>query len=80
MSQDLHRTIGQVEGRVTALERKVDGLEERIEKRLDNIDFKLTALNEALNMGKGSWKAFAVVGAIITVAVTVANFILDLFP
>lgn len=58
----------------------MDGLEERIEKRLDNIDLKLTALNEALNMGKGSWKAFAVVGAIITVAVTVANFVLDLFP
>ena len=58
----------------------MDGLEERIEKRLDNIDDKLATLTEALNMGKGSWKAFAVVGAIITVAVTVANFVLDLFP
>lgn len=77
MSESLHRSVGQVEGRIAALERKVDGLEERIDKRLQGIDYKLERLNEVMVMGKGSWKTFAVLGAIITTLIAVSKFVLS---
>ena len=49
--------VGVLEGRMTALERKVDVYEERLEHRLSSIENKLDSLTAALNIGRGGWKA-----------------------
>lgn len=66
-----------MEGRIAALERKVDGLEERIDKRLQGIDYKLERINEVVVMGKGSWKTFAVLGAVVTTIIAASKFVLS---
>jgi hypothetical protein len=55
--------LGHLEGRLAALERKVDGFEQRVETRLASIETKLDQLGAALNFGRGGWKALAVIAA-----------------
>ena len=79
MTEQLHRSVGQVEGRMAALERKVDGLEERIDKKLAGIDYKLERINEVMVMGKGSWKTFAVLGTVVATIIAFSKFLLSHF-
>ncbi len=62
--------LGHVEGRLAALERKVDGFEQRVESRLCSIEGKLDQLGAALNFGRGGWKVLAVVSAMIGAVLT----------
>jgi hypothetical protein len=57
--------LGQLEGRISALERKVDLFEQRIEGKLSAIDSKLDALTSALHFGRGGWKVLAVLASLL---------------
>jgi len=71
------RQLGQVEGRLSALEQKLLLLEQRIESRLMAIDTKLDQLNAALNMGRGSWKALATLGAVLASMAALLGWLFD---
>jgi len=71
------RQLGQVEGRLSALEQKLHVLEQRIENRLTAIDAKLDQLTAALNIGRGGWKALAVLGAALSGAAALLAWLLD---
>ncbi len=68
--------LGQLEGRITALERKVDVFEQRIERQLGAIEGKLDALTSALNFGRGGWKVLAVLASLLAALVGVVNWVL----
>lgn len=62
--------LGHLEGRLAALEQKVDGFEHRFETRLLSIETKLDQLGAALNFGRGGWKALAVIAALVGASFT----------
>lgn len=62
--------LGHLEGRLAALERKVDGFEQRVESRLCSIEGKLDQLGAALNFGRGGWKVLAVMAALVGALLT----------
>lgn len=75
----LARQVGQVEGRVAALEHKTDALEQRIDGRLAAIEGKIDQLTAVLNLGRGGWKALAVVGTLIIALATLTGWVVDHF-
>lgn len=71
------RQLGQVEGRLSALEQKLQLLEQRIEQRLTAIDSKLEQLTAALNIGRGGWAALAMVGAVLGAIISLIVWVFD---
>lgn len=66
MSPPIHfaHELGQLEGRLAALEQKIDGYEQRAERRLHSIETKIDELGAALNFGRGGWKVLVIIAAI----------------
>ena len=58
-------TLGHVEGRLAALEHKVEHFERRTEDSLHAIDTKLDDLRAALHFSRGGWKTLVVIAAIL---------------
>lgn len=69
--------LGQLEGRINALERKVDAFEQRIESRLGAIEAKLDQVATLLNLGRGGWQAFAMLGALLASVLGATAWLLD---
>ncbi len=69
--------LGQLEGRINALERKVDAFEQRIEGRLGAIEAKLDNMATLLNLGRGGWQAMAVIGAIAAALASAAAWVVE---
>lgn len=69
--------LGQLEGRINALERKVDAFEQRIETRLGAIEAKLDTMAALLNLGRGGWQAFALIGAVLASLLSAAAWVMD---
>lgn len=69
--------LGQLEGRITALERKVDVFEERIEGRLATIEGKLDHLTSLLDLGRGGWRVLAMLAALLASALAAAAWVYD---
>jgi tetrahydromethanopterin S-methyltransferase subunit G len=70
------RDIGRLQAEVVGLEKRLQESEERIEKRLDSIDAKVSQLVTAANMGQGAWWASVKIGGVIvTVSSALAGLI-----
>jgi len=69
--------LGQLEGRINALERKVDAFEQRIEGRLGAIENKLDQVATLLNLGRGGWQAFALLGAVLAGVLSTIAWVLQ---
>lgn len=70
--------LGQLEGRITALERKVDVFEQRIESQLMAIGSKLDELNTALQLGRGGWKALVLLASVAGALAALVKWLLTL--
>lgn len=64
---------GSAEERIAVLEAKVEGQE----KWLRSIDEKLDRVIEAMNMGRGAWKAALLVGGAITTVLGAGAWLAD---
>ncbi len=62
--------LGHVEGRMNALERKLDSFEVRVEGRLASIESKLDQLTTTLHLGRGGWKALVIVASVLMAVFT----------
>lgn len=70
------RDVGRLEGRLHALEDKVEALERALDERLGAIERKLDRLTEAFDMGRGAAITIAKMGGLILlVSGSVAWFI-----
>jgi hypothetical protein len=72
--------LGLMEGRLSALEHKMELLEERIERRLATIEQKIDQLTAALNLGRGGWKALAIVSTLMASALDATAWLFDHLP
>ena len=71
------RQLGHMEGRINALERKVDVFEQRIESKLGAIEGKIDQLTTILNLGRGGWKALVMLGTFIGALMAVLKWLID---
>lgn len=79
MSEALHQAVGELRGRLTALENEMSEHKATMDTRLSTIDRKLDNIADILAQGKGGWRALAwVTGAIATVAGAVAWLVSNL--
>lgn len=68
MIPDEYRRLGAVEQRLAISEERDRVADERArttDARLDRMENKIDTLLEAMNMGKGAWKAFLKLGALL---------------
>lgn len=65
---DMARDVGRLEGRLQALEDKVEVTERTIDDRLGTIEQKLDRLTDAFNMGRGAATTVAKLGGLLLLA------------
>lgn len=60
-NRDLNYKLGQLDGRMSATEKKVNSLEIAI----NNIDTKLDDIRDNMNKGRGAWKTITVIASVL---------------
>lgn len=70
--KDVNFRLGELHGRMTANEKKVDSLE----KTMENIDAKLDNIQSTMNKASGGWKTLSIAGGIILSILAVASGLL----
>lgn len=70
--KDVNFRLGELHGRMTANEKKVDELE----KNMENIDIKLDNIQSTINKASGGWRALSIVGGIMISILAIASGLL----
>ncbi len=68
---ELYGQVGRLTGRMDSMETRQMLWEQKIEKRLTDIEELIKRLSEALSQGHGAWKVITVIGYLILAAFTI---------
>lgn len=79
MTDPISLQLGRLEGKVEAYERRLDKLEQDIQRELTDINGKVDQLIAVFNQGKGGWKVILIVSGLVSAAWAVGLAVVKFF-
>ena len=76
---ELYGQVGRLTGRMDSVETRQMLWEQKIEKRLTDIEELIKKLSTALSQGQGAWKVLTVIGYLILAVFTILPQIINVF-